>query len=64
MNCGNAHFDFIKKEYTVLAEAEGAIFFEACGEKIAEVNGGVWNCETKEDFFDLVEQFGDETFEE
>lgn len=58
------HRTFIKSNFSVLAETTNAIFFEAYGEKIAEINGQPFDCETVEEFYDLVEFWGDETFEE
>ena len=58
------HIQFIKANFTVLAENGNSIFFEACGEKVAEINGQPFNCESVEEFNELVEFFGDETFEE
>ena len=58
------HRAFIKANFKVLAETETAIFFEAYGEKCCEVNGASFHCESVEEFYELVEQFGDETFEE
>ena len=62
----NEHIAFIKSTYKVLAEdpATNSIFFETYGEKIAEINGRVFDCDSVEDFHELVEMFGDETFEE
>lgn len=57
------HKTFIKANFNVLAETENAIFFEAYGEKTAEINGQPFNCGSVEEFHDLVEFFGDETFE-
>lgn len=58
------HTEFIKSNFTVLAEKENAIFFDAYGEKVAEINGQPFNCATVEEFEELVEFWGDETFEE
>lgn len=58
------HREFIKRNFTVLAETENAIFFDAYGDKIAEVNGGTFPCKTVKEFYDYVEFFEDETFEE
>lgn len=57
------HKTFIKANFNVLAETENAIFFEAYGEKTAEINGQPFDCNSVEEFHDLVEFFGDETFE-
>jgi hypothetical protein len=58
------HTQFIKANFKVLAETENAIFFEAYGELCCEINGVAFDCESVEEFYELVEQFGDETFEE
>lgn len=56
------HTEFIKANYEVLAETENAIFFVALGEKIAEINGEPFLCNSVEEFNELVEFFGDEDF--
>lgn len=58
------HMDFIRNNFTVLAETANAIFFDANGEKVAEINGQPFNCDSVEEFHELVEFWGDETFEE
>jgi hypothetical protein len=58
------HFEFIRASFKVLAETENAILFEACGELCCEINGQPFECSSVEEFYDLVEFFGDETFEE
>jgi hypothetical protein len=58
------HFEFIRASFNVLAETENAILFEACGEMFCEINGEQFDCSSVEEFYDLVEFFGDETFEE
>ena len=57
------HLQFIKANYIVLAETENAIFFKADGELCCEINGVSVDCESVEEFYELVEFFGDETFE-
>ena len=57
------HREFIKATFTVLAETENAIFFEAYGEKIAEINGASFDCSSVEEFYEMVETFGNDTFE-
>lgn len=57
------HKAFIRTEFKVFAETENAIFFEAYGEKIAEIGEATFDCQTLEEFWELVEWFGDETFE-
>lgn len=57
------HEDFIRTNFKVLAETKNAIFFNADGEKVAEINGQTFDCETVEEFYELVDFWGDETFE-
>lgn len=57
------HREFIKANFKVLAETQNAIFFDAYGEKVAEINGKPFDCETVEEFYELVDFWGDETFE-
>ena len=58
------HRAFIKANFKVLAETENAIFFDAYGELCCEINGASFRCESVEEFYELVEQFGDDSFEE
>ena len=58
------HMQFIKANFTVLAERGNSILFEAYGETVAEINGQPFICSSVEEFEELVEFFGDETFEE
>lgn len=58
------HIQFIETNFKVLAETDNAIFFEAYGELCCEINGVAFNCESVKEFYELVEFFGDETFEE
>lgn len=58
------HMEFIRNNFTVLAETANSIFFDAYGEKVAEINGYPFNCNSVEEFHELVEFWGDETFEE
>ena len=58
------HMEFIRNNFTVLAETANAIFFDAYGEKVAEINGQPFNCNSVEEFHELLEFWGDETFEE
>ena len=57
------HEDFIRTNFKVLAETKNAIFFDADGEKVAEINGKTFDGETVEEFYELVDFWGDETFE-
>ena len=58
------HIEFIKANFTVLAETENAILFDADGEICCEINGKQFDCSSVEEFYELVKFFGDETFEE
>lgn len=58
------HRAFIKANFKVLAETANAIFFEAYGEKCCEINGTEFHCESVEEFYEMVELFGDDSFEE
>ena len=52
------HRNFIRSEFKVIAENEVGIFFEAYGEKIAEIDGASYDCESIEQFRELCEDFG------
>ena len=58
------HINYIRSNFKVLAETSNAILFEAYGEMCCEINGQQFDCSSVEEFHDLVEFFGDETFEE
>ena len=58
------HLDYIKSTFTVLAETANAILFDAYGDLCCEINGHSFDCDSIEDFYELVDFFGDETFEE
>lgn len=57
------HREFIKATFAILAETENAIFFDAYGEKVAEINGASFDCSSVEEFYEMVETFGNDTFE-
>lgn len=57
------HREFIKATFIVLAETDNAIFFDAYGEKVAEINGTSFDCSSVEEFYEMVEIFGNDTFE-
>ena len=57
------HRQFIENNFEVLAKTENAIFFSAYGELCCEINGQSIDCNTVEEFFELVEFFDNETFE-
>lgn len=58
------HRAYIKANFEVLAETDNAIFFVAYGEKCCEINGSSFACESVEEFYEMVELFGDDSFEE
>ena len=58
------YMDFIRTNFKILAETENAILFDADGELCCEINRKQFDCYSVEDFYELVEFFGDETFEE
>ena len=58
------YMDFIRANFKILTETENAILFDADGELCCEINGKQFDCYSVEDFYELVEFFGDETFEE
>lgn len=58
------HRAFIKGNFNVLAETRNAIFFEAYGEKCCEINGAEFSCDSVEEFYEMVDFFGDDRFEE
>lgn len=57
------HRQFIESNFDVLAKTENAIFFSAHGELCCEINGQSVDCHTVDEFFELVDFFGNETFE-
>lgn len=58
------HEQFIKNNFKVLAETDNAIFFEAYGELCCEINGQEFNCHSIEEFYEMVDLFGDDDFSE
>lgn len=58
------HEQFIKSNFTVLAETDNAIFFEAYGELCCEINGQEFDCHSIEEFYEMVDLFGDDDFSE
>ena len=58
------HLQFIKSNFKVLAETKNAILFDAYGEICCEINGAEFACNSVEEFYEMVELFGDDTFEE
>lgn len=61
----NKHFELIKKYCEVIEiVGENAIFYKDKGRGYAEINGAPFLCNSKEEFHDLLELFGDEDFSE
>lgn len=58
------HLEWIKSEFTVLAETENGILFNAYGEICCEINGAEFDCTSIDEFYELAEFFKNETFEE
>ena len=58
------HEQFIKSNFNVLAETDNAIFFEAGGELCCEINGQEFDCHSIEEFYEMVDLFGDDNFSE
>ena len=58
------HMECIRINFRVRAETANAIFFNAKGEKVAEIHGRPVNCDSVEEFHELVGFWGDETVEE
>ena len=56
------HTQFIKFKFNVIAETDNAILFEAYGELCCEINGAEFACSSKEEFWAMVELFGDDDF--
>lgn len=56
------HIESTEDNFKILAEAENAILIEAYGEIFCEINGKEFDCSSVEEFYKLVEFFGDETF--
>lgn len=58
------HLQFIKSNFKVLAETKNAILFDAYGDICCEINGAEFSCNSVEEFYEMVELFGDDTFED
>ena len=58
------HREFIEKNFEVLAKTENAILFDAYDERVCEINNIAFACKTIEEFYEMVEQFGNDNFEE
>mgnify|MGYP003290040846 CR=1 FL=1 len=61
----NKHFEIIA-EYCEVIEVIGdfAIYYKEQGCGFAEINGGMFTCDSLDEFHELVEQFKDEDFQE
>lgn len=59
----DAHRAFILKNFKILAITDNAILFDAYGEICCEINGASFACSSVEEFHEMVEMFGDDTFE-
>ena len=58
------YIEFIRSNFKILAETDNAIFFDADGELCCDINGASFRCESVEEFYEMVEFFGDLSFEE
>ena len=58
------HRQLIQDNFFILAQTENAILFEACGEICCEINGAQFSCDSVEEFYEMVELFGDDPFDE
>ena len=61
----NKHFELIAEYCEVKATVgDKAIYYIEDGMGYAEINGASFSCESLEEFNEMVEQFGDDAFEE
>lgn len=58
------HTEFIKANFIVLAETENSIFFDADGEKVAEIGCLSFDCNSVEEFYELIAEYGEPSAEE
>lgn len=58
------HRAFIKAEFEVIAETSNAILFVAYGELCCEIGNASFDCHSEEDFWEMVELFGNDNFDE
>ena len=58
------HREFIEKNFKVLAKTENALLFEAYDERCCEINGKAFYCSSVEEFYEMIEQFGEDNFDE
>ena len=62
---GMVQKDLIKKNFNVLAETENDIYFLLKGEKIAYIDGHYFDaCETVKEFYEFVELWYSDIFED
>lgn len=58
------HIEFIKANFIVLAETERSIYFDAYGEKVAEIGCLSFDCDSVEEFYELIAEYGEPSAEE
>jgi len=58
------HREFVKANFKVLAETDNAILFDAYGEICCEINGADFACDSVDEFYEMVELFGNDDFAE
>lgn len=60
------HYEFILSNFTILVQDDKShsVLFVAYGETCCEINGQPMACSSIEEFWELVEFFKGETFEE
>lgn len=58
------HREFVISNFEVVACTDNAILYYAYGELCCEINGASFDCHSKEEFYEMVEQFGDDDFAE
>lgn len=58
------HRMMIHEYCTVIAETDNAIYYKEDGFGYAEINGASFSCPSEEEFWAMVEQFGEDDFRE
>lgn len=60
------HYEFILSNFCIVAhdDESQSVLFIAYGEPCCEINGKPFACSTIEEFWEMVEMFKGETFEE
>lgn len=60
------HYEFIISNFNIVAHdnESQSVLFIAYGELCCEINGQSFSCSSVEEFWEMVEFFKDETFEE